>query len=110
MPHPRTYVNVTVQPDGAVICSPDPVPVTKANSKLTFQLQTPGYAFPDENAIVVKHPGTEFPRPSRTVSATVATLMDCDRNAGSYSYDVHVVEQRSGRLIKGDPTIENQPE
>lgn len=107
---PRTYVDVTVDTTGAITCSPDPVPVRQADSVLAFRLRTPGFAFRDDNAIVVSNPGADFPQPSRTVRPTRATLLDLDRENGAYTYSVYVVEQHSGRVIKGDPTIDNQPE
>ncbi len=96
--------------DGKIHCAPDPVLVVFTPSQLRFRLQTPGYAFPGENAVVVSNPGSDFPTPARTVAAQLVTLCDLDRVKGSYRYTVQVVEQATGRVLRHDPTISNDPE
>ena len=107
---PVTHIDVTVESSGCIVCSPDPVRVRTTDTVLSFKLRTPGFAFRDQNAIVVANPGPDFPNPSRTVKPTRATLVDLDKENASYSYSVYVVDQSTGKVITGDPTIENVPE
>ena len=44
------------------------------------------------------------------VALSLATLLDRDRQAGSYAYTVNVYEPSTGRKGSVDPTIENQPD
>jgi len=104
-------VTVTVSPEGDVTCTPDPLVVSVARKTLVFRMATAGWNFTPQNAIVVSQPGTDFPQPSQTQpGGRLATLLDRDRQAGSYAYTVNVYEPSTGRKGSVDPTIENQPD
>lgn len=107
---PVQPITVTVDDQGTILCSPDPVVVKGRNVLLAFKLKTPGYAFADTNAITVENPNSDFPYPSWTVKPQLATLLDLDGVKGSYSYSVSVVRSETGECIDGDPTITNEGE
>lgn len=100
-------VTVTVDAKGIISCAPDPVPVTGKIPALVFGLATQGYAFAAAGAIVVKKPSPDFPEPSKTVSATEATLVDLNKIKAEYAYSVSLVDTRTGDKIEIDPTIVN---
>ncbi len=102
-------VVVTVGADNRPVCTPDPVRVRGRNVVLTFELQTPGYVFPVNGAVVVADPGTQFPEPSRTVGPddTLALLLDRNSDKAAYKYTVSVQRVASGEMLSLDPTIQN---
>lgn len=100
-------VTVNVSSVGIVSCSPDPVPVSGANATITFNLANPDYSFAASNAIAVPQPGSQFPSPSTTVSATTATLFDANTDSNRYKYVVHLVKNSDNAPLSFDPTIEN---
>ncbi len=99
-------VEVSVVAGGKAVCNPDIAVVNEPGTLLSFQLVTPGWAFPSEEAIVVRDPGNNFPYPSWTVQPQLATLLDADTDSGDYAYGV-VVQSESGQRIFVDPTIRN---
>jgi hypothetical protein len=110
MSAPVTTVDVTVSNTGCITCSPDPVVVKSRNTLVNFRLRTQGFSFRDRDAIVVSDPSSQFPYPSWTVKPTQATLLDVDNQKSSFAYNVYVVDQSTGRVITGDPTIQNDPD
>jgi len=110
MDNPVIHVDVTVDPEAGIVCSPDPVPVSTRNALVTFNLKSEGYRFRDRDAIVVANPKRDFPYPSWTVGPDRATLLDLDSSRASYKYSVFVVDQRTGEELSVDPTIENEPQ
>lgn len=101
------HVNVSVDSSGAISCSPDPANLSGSNVLVVFRLDTPGYAFPENNAVVVSNPGSQFPYPSWTAYPGYAVLFDLDGDDNSYSYTVSVVDLSTGRTLSVDPTIKN---
>lgn len=99
-------VDDTVSPR-KVICSPEKAEISGANALLTFQLETPGYAFREAQAIVVHEGGNQFPYPSWTTLATTAALFDLNTEVGDFRYRVHVVKISTGEELSVDPTIVN---
>ena len=101
-------VTVTVQSDDAIVCSPDPIVVKPGQGALEFRLQTPGYVFRRQNAIVVSNPGRDFSRPSVTSACgTRATLRDRDLDSREYKYSVFLKQLSTARIVSVDPTIRN---
>lgn len=100
------HVVVTVA-GGVVSCHPDNVTVKSANTLLVFTLETAGYAFPEQNAIVVNQPGADFPFAFWQQTPKVVALYDRNSNAASYSYTLAVVDQFSGQRFRADPMISN---
>jgi hypothetical protein len=100
-------VSVSVSSPGTIHVSPDPVGVSGPNATITFNLMSSGYSFASSNAIAVPQPGSQFPNPSTTVSATQATLFDLNSDSNSYKYVVHLVRNSDNQPISLDPTIEN---
>jgi hypothetical protein len=105
-----SQVTVTVDASGKPACSPDPVSVRGRDALLMFQLQTAGYVFPKDAAVVVSDPGSQFPQPSRTLppNDTTATLLDRNTDAGAFKYTVTVKNVATGQLVPLDPTIINE--
>lgn len=102
-------VTVTVNSEGTIVCSPDPITVKRGQSGLKFQLQAPGYVFRQKNAIVVSNPGRDFPLPSATsADGMTATLRDEHLDCCDYKYSVYLMEVSSGRIIDVDPIIRNE--
>jgi len=103
-------VIVTVDTDSKVSCDPDPIWADGRKIHLQFLLQTDGYIFPEDNAIVVQNGGTEFPDPSRTVGPdnVVAKIYDHNSSAGTFKYTVTVQKVGGGQIVY-DPTIHNGP-
>lgn len=102
------HVQVRVDDEGKVTCSPDPVKVQGPNALLVFKMTSPDWTFTDSNAITVENPGTDFPYPSWTIKPTTAVLVDLDNVKGTYSYCVSVVQSSTGRQFLGDPSIQNE--
>ncbi|MGH6645080.1 MAG: hypothetical protein ACRED3_20535 [Bradyrhizobium sp.] len=105
-------VIVTVDAKKNVICTPDHVAVTdRCNAVLKFVLQTDGYVFPEQDAVVVTNPGKQFPFPSRTLPKhpTRATLYDDNSVGGAFKYSVYVKDATTGKILMVDPTINNEP-
>jgi hypothetical protein len=104
-----SQVTVTVDASGTPVCSPDPVRARGRDALLMFELQTAGYVFPKDAAVVVSDPGSQFPQPSRTLPPhdTTATLLDRNTEVGSFKYTLTVKHVASGRLVPLDPTIQN---
>jgi hypothetical protein len=100
-------VRVSVQ-DGTIVCTPDPVPVSGAQVLLVFRLDTPGYAFPETDAVVVAPSVEEFPYTAWQQNASTAALFDRNRNAGDHAYTLSLVDTRSGQTLRHDPTIRNE--
>ena len=103
-------VTVTVDASGTPACSPDPVSVRGRDALLRFELQTAGYVFPKDGAVVVSDPGPQFPQPSRTLPPhdTTATLLDRNTEVATFKYTVTVKNVATGQLVPLDPTIINQ--
>ena len=109
MPHTRTkIVAVTVDDAGHVTTTPNPANVRNPNVLLAFQLLTPGYAFPDSEAVVVSGGAEQFPIPSWTLNASTSALLDINSAAGDFAYTVTVVELATGKALRVDPTIRNE--
>jgi len=105
---PTSYtknVSVTVS-GGTVVCTPDPVDVTHANTLVIFTLNTPNYTFPSSGAIVVTNPNTDFPYASWTTGATTAAIYDAKGINGNYKYSATVLDS-NGSPITNDPVIHN---
>ncbi len=102
-------VTVTVNSEGTIVCSPDPINVKRGQSVLKFQLQAPGYVFRQKKAIVVSNPGRDFPLPSATsADGMTATLRDEHLDCCDYKYSVYLMQVSSGRIIDVDPIIRNE--
>ena len=104
-------VIVTVDSSGTVACNPEQLTVKSCDAVLKFELQTAGYVFPKDGAVVVEKPGKQFPFPSRTLPAhpTTATLYDHNSEASNFKYTVTVQRVSDGALLALDPTITNEP-
>lgn len=105
-------VIVTVDAKKNVVCTPEHVTVRdRCNAVLKFVLQTDGYVFPKERAVVVSNPGEQFPFPSRTLPKhpTKATLYDHNSAGGGFKYSVYVTDVATGEVLMVDPMIVNEP-
>ena len=104
-------VVVTVDAKKNVMCNPEQISVLGCDSVLKFLLQTDGYVFPQDAAVVVANPAQEFPEPSKTLppNAMVATLFDRTTGPGTFQYTVTVQKVSTGELFKHDPMIDNGP-
>jgi hypothetical protein len=102
-------VIVTVDAKKTVTCTPENVAVSGCDTVLKFVLQTAGYVFPKEGAVVVTDPGKQFPFPSRTLpkQPTKATLYDHNTVGGDFKYSVYVEDVATGKVLFVDPTIQN---
>ena len=102
-------VIVTVDAKKNVICNPEQVPVNGCDTVLKFLLQTDGYVFRKDDAVVVSNPGEQFPFPSRTLpkQPTKATLYDHNTASGGFKYTVYVTDVATGEVLFVDPTILN---
>lgn len=101
-------VIVTVNASGVPACDPLVLPVNGSDAVLKFSLQTAGYIFPTDGAVVVNSASEQFPYPSRTLaSATWATLYDRNTAAGTFNYTVFVKNIATGEIGRVDPTINN---
>jgi hypothetical protein len=107
MPNPNEAI-VTVDSSGNVHCTPDPLPARGSNVHLKFVLQTDGYTFRDDNAVVVTDPGSQFPESSKTQpDKTVAKLLDRNNERGSFKYTLYL-KTPDGQPLEYDPTIQNE--
>lgn len=105
-----TVTVVTNDGKTSIVCSPDPVVVKSGHCSMVFKLDTAGYVFREEYAVVVSKPGTDFPRPSSTSpSGTTATLWNRDSEKSSYKYSIFLKDLATGKILFVDPTIENDP-
>lgn len=104
-------VTVTVDADGTVVCTPEKVTVLDCDTVLKFVIETDGYVFPQNDAVVVTNPGKQFPFPSRTLpkQPTKATLYDHNSAAGDFKYTVYVEDVATGKTLELDPSILNGP-
>lgn len=102
-------VIVTVDAGGVVACHPEDIDVIGCDTVLKFMLRTKGYVFPEQNAIVVTDPGTQFPYPSRTLPKhpTKATLYDHNSTTGNFKYTIYVKNEATGKVLELDPSINN---
>jgi len=102
-------VIVTVEADKTVVCTPEQVSVKGCDTVLKFLLQTDGYVFRQDDAVVVSDPGKQFPFPSRTLpkQPTKATLYDHNTASGGFKYSVYVTDVATGEVLFVDPTINN---
>jgi len=102
-------VIVTVDAKKTVVCTPEQISVLGCDTVLKFLLQTDGYVFPKDNAVVVTNPGAQFPFPSRTLPKhpTKATLYDHNTAAGDFKYSVYVQDVATGQILVVDPIINN---
>jgi len=111
MTHPSIlaviHVDVSVDAKGDITCDPNPVSVNAANALIVFDVSTPGYTFPNADAIVVDPADPSFPIPSWTITATEASLLDLCNQPGSVDYTVNLVETATGRTLSVDPVIQN---
>jgi len=106
------HVIVTVDSKKKVVCNPEHVAVIdRCNAVLKFELQTDGYVFPEQGAVVVTDPGKQFPFPSRTLPKhpTRATLYDDNSVGGAFKYSVYVKDVATGEILMVDPMINNEP-
>lgn len=105
MPNPN---EVTVsQVNGQWTCSPDPVQAKGIGANIKFVLTTAGYAFRQNDAVVVQNPGDQFPDPSVTKDATNAMLKDQNTKRGQFKYSVFLTQQGTGATVEIDPIISN---
>ena len=104
------HVIVTVEAGDTPVCNPHDLNVAGSDEVLKFSLQTPGYVFPKDGAVVVANPGDEFPFPSRTLppNDTQATLYDRNTGTGAFGYTVFVKKVATGEILRVDPTINNE--
>jgi hypothetical protein len=101
-------VIVTVDASGVPSCSPHVLPVNGSDAVLKFSLQTAGYVFPTDGAVVVNSASEQFPFPSRTLpSGSWATLYDRNTAAGTFGYTMSVKNAATGEIGRVDPTINN---
>ncbi len=104
-------VSVTVAPDpnGGVIitCSPNPVPVTKVSTLISFNLDTRGYRFATTNAIALDTPAPDFPYASWTLTPTSASLYDLCNDNDLFKYTVNIVDVITDATYSVDPEIKN---
>ena len=107
----RNQVTVTVDANGAIACTPDPVHARGPSALLKFELRAAGYVFPQTGAVVIDDASPQFPQPSRTVPPgnTTATLLDLNTQSGTFKYTVTVQQTDTGRLLSFDPTVRNEP-
>ena len=91
-------------------CHPHKVTVTVQDTTLTFALATDGYVFPANCAVVVHHPGTQFPQPPVTEpGGKTVNLFDVCTELGDFNYTVFVVSESGTERLSVDPSIQNQP-
>jgi hypothetical protein len=104
------HVIVTVEADDTPVCNPHDLPVAGSDAVLKFSLQTAGYVFLKDGAVVVNDPGDEFPFPSRTLppNDTMVTLYDRNTATGAFGYTVFVQKIATGEILRVDPTINNE--
>jgi hypothetical protein len=107
MPNPNE-VNVIKNSSGQLACDPETVQAQGRNATITFRLQVDGYAFRNQNAIVVENPGTQFPDPSQNESTKVAKLRDLNSLPGTFKYTVYLTAS-DGSSVAIDPDINNNP-
>lgn len=110
-PDPHKVI-VTVDAGKNVVCDPERVSVTdRCNAVLKFVLETDGYVFREQDAVVVSNPGKQFPFPSRTLpgNPAKATLYDDNSAGGSFKYSVYVKDAATGEVLMVDPMISNEP-
>ena len=102
-------VIVTVDANKNVVCTPEGVTVSGCDTVLKFLLQTDGYVFREDDAVVVSDPGEQFPFPSRTLpkQPTKATLYDNNTVTGDFKYTVYVKDVATGAILFVDPMINN---
>jgi len=101
-------VIVTVDASGTPACNPHVLPVNGSDAVLKFVLQTAGYVFPTDGAVVVNSASEQFPFPSRTLlNGTWATLYDRNTAAGTFNYSIFVKNATTGEIGRVDPTIQN---
>lgn len=91
-----------------VHCSPTTVVVDKSNALVVFNLATEGYAFPTTGAIIVQNGGSEFPN-LWYVNASQVALHDLCAVPAEYNYTVIVEESATGKRLRVDPKISNEP-
>ena len=101
-------VTVTVT-DGNITCHPDPVVVAGGNNVLSFNLVTPGYAFPLNGAVALKKSDPDFPYEPWAVQSSQTVLLDLCTAKGLHAYSVSVVEVATGKVLTVDPGIQNDP-
>jgi hypothetical protein len=91
------------------VCNPEQISVLGCDSVLKFLLQTDGYVFRKDDAVVVSTPGEQFPFPSRTLpkDPTKATLYDHNTTRGDFKYSVYVENVATGEVLMVDPIISN---
>jgi hypothetical protein len=90
-----------------IVCNPNPVNVTVANTMLAFNLRTPGYHFKGLGAVVLAEPNDDFPYPSWTLDRTTAGLFDLCNQADEFDYTVSVKRDHDGAEFSVDPIINN---
>ena len=105
---PVIQVDVSVDAaSGNIICQPNPLPVNVPNAMIVFGLSTSGYAFPNQDAIVLDTPDPSFPFSSWTIHPNQANLLDRCSQPGLFDYTVNVIETATGRVLSVDPQIQN---
>jgi hypothetical protein len=113
IPSTITKVSVTVTPDPAdknkvtITCNPDPVVVGVCDTLISFSLDTSGYRFKTDGAIVLKEADPDFPYDSWTISPTHAALLDLCNTNQTFGYSVFIVRTSDGKEFSVDPFIQN---
>lgn len=93
-----------------IVCQPHKVKVTEEDTTLTFALATDGYVFPPNCAVVVHHPGSQFPTaPVTEPGGKTVNLYDVCTEAGDFNYTVFVVNESGTERLAEDPSIQNEP-
>jgi hypothetical protein len=105
----QVEVTIATGPKGdvTIMCNPNPVYVTVANSMISFNLRTPGYHFTATGAVVLAEPNDDFPYPSWTLNKTTAGLFDLRNQYDQFDYTVTVKRDADGAEFSVDPIINN---
>jgi len=101
-------VNVTVDANGNITCSPEaiPVPMGQGEAEIIWALGSAGWHFPNTGAIVIKGTSKNFPRPATLIQPQIVSLRDCCIDSGDFSYTI-TVSDSSGNTFSRDPVIKN---
>jgi hypothetical protein len=101
-------VNVTVDANDNITCSPEtiPVPMGQGEAEIIWALGSAGWHFPTTGAITVTGTSKNFPRPATLIQPQIVSLRDCCVDSGDFSYTIKV-SNASGKTISLDPVIKN---
>ena len=100
-------LSITVDAMGGITVTPDPISVSGQRLLLVFSLDTAGWVFPDNGALVVTSGGDQFPYVSWTMKSQLASLFDANTSAGDFKYTINVVNSATGATYSLDPTVKN---